>query len=214
MTKGIKALNNRGEITLCTVKNLGTGNCNHVLHQFEGMSDSEFQSQVDSYNEKLAEAEDVYSKLELGLSQEQEEKLRSAGLCEAYLASGSSKELFKKACNNIARSGDEIFIADSEDELYKKLYNHYYSEIEDNIVRDIENGGTSDYGWVNEDYDDDRYDDDDEDEDDDYDDDEPEYEMNFEVDDVRNILEDSDIAPNMNMHFEEVNGKFYAVNVD
>ena len=169
------------------------------------MSDSEFQSQVDSYNEKLAKAEDVYSTLELGLSKEQEEKLRSAGLCEAYLASGGSKELFKKACNNIARSGDEIFVADSEDELYKKLYNHYYSEIEDNIIRDIENGGTSDYGWVNEDYDDDRYDDDD---------DEPEYEMNFEVDDVRNILEDSDIVPNMNMHFEEVNGKFYAVNVD
>ena len=94
-----------------------------------------------------------------------------------------------------------------------KLYNHYYSEIEDNIIRDIENGGTSDYGWVNEDYDDDE-DDDDDDEDDDYDDDEPEYEMNFEVDDVRNILEDSDIVPNMNMHFEEVNGKFYAVNVD
>lgn len=95
------------------------------------------------------------------------------------------------------------------------MYNHYYSEIEDNIIRDIENGGTSDYGWVNEDYDDDRYDDDDdEDEDDDYDDDEPEYEMNFEVDDVRNILEDSDIVPNMNMYFEEVNGKFYAVNVD
>ena len=154
------------------------------------MSDSEFQSHVDGYNEKLAEAEDVYSKLELGLSKEQEEN------------------------NNIARSGDEIFIADSEDELYKKLYNHYYSEIEDNIIRDIENGGTSDYGWVNEDYDDDRYDYDDEDEDDDYDDDEPEYEMNFEIDDVRNILEDSDIVPNMNMHFEEVNGKFYAVNVD
>ena len=48
MTKGIKALNNRGEITLCTAKNPGTGNCNHVLHQFEGMSDSEFQSQVDT----------------------------------------------------------------------------------------------------------------------------------------------------------------------
>ena len=39
MIKGIKALNNRGEITLCTAKNPGTGNCNHVLHQFEGMSD-------------------------------------------------------------------------------------------------------------------------------------------------------------------------------
>ena len=38
MSKGIKALNNRGEITLCTAKNQGTGNCNHVLHQFEGMS--------------------------------------------------------------------------------------------------------------------------------------------------------------------------------
>ena len=99
--------------------------------------------------------------------------------------------------------------------MYKKLYNHYYSEIEDNIIRDIENGGTSDYGWVNEDYDDDRYDDDDEDEDDyDDDDEEPEYEMNFEVDDVRNILEDSDIVPNMDMHFEEVNGKYYAINVD
>lgn len=70
MTKGIKALNNHGEITLCTAKNPGTGNCDYVLHQFEGMSDSEFQSQVDGYNEKLAEAEDVYSKLELGLSKE------------------------------------------------------------------------------------------------------------------------------------------------
>ena len=62
------------------------------------MSDSEFQSQVDSYNQKLAEAEDMYSTLELGLSKEQEEKLRSAGLCEAYLTSGGSRELFKKAC--------------------------------------------------------------------------------------------------------------------
>ena len=111
MSKGIKALNNRGEITLCTAKNPGTGNCNHVLHQFEGMSDSEFQSQVDGYNQKLAEAEDVYSKLELGLSKEQEEELRSAGLCEAYLASGGSKELFKKISTIFSAKPSPITLA-------------------------------------------------------------------------------------------------------
>ena len=52
MTK-VKALNRDGKITWCTAKNPGTGTCNHILHKTEGISDEEFQQQVDRYNEKM-----------------------------------------------------------------------------------------------------------------------------------------------------------------
>lgn len=49
----VRALNRNGEVTWCTAKTLGSGNCNHVLHQTSGMTDVEFQKKVDDYNEEL-----------------------------------------------------------------------------------------------------------------------------------------------------------------
>lgn len=48
----VKALNTNGEITWCTAKVPGHGNCNHIFHQTEGISDKRFQQEVDEYNEK------------------------------------------------------------------------------------------------------------------------------------------------------------------
>ena len=49
----VRALNRNGEVTWCTAKTPGSGNCNHVLHQINGMTDSEFQKQVDKYSETM-----------------------------------------------------------------------------------------------------------------------------------------------------------------
>ena len=49
----VKALNTNGEITWCTAKVPGHGNCNHIFHQTEGISDKRFQQEVDEYNEKM-----------------------------------------------------------------------------------------------------------------------------------------------------------------
>lgn len=50
----VRALNTNGEITWCTAKVPGHGNCNHIFHQTEGISDKRFQQEVDEYNEKMA----------------------------------------------------------------------------------------------------------------------------------------------------------------
>ena len=55
----VKALNNKGELTWCTAKTPGSGNCNHVLHQLDGMTDEQFQQEVDNYNETLQKAKDL-----------------------------------------------------------------------------------------------------------------------------------------------------------
>lgn len=52
MTK-VRALNRNGEITWCTAKTPGHGNCNHVLHQTDGMTEHAFQKQIDKYNETM-----------------------------------------------------------------------------------------------------------------------------------------------------------------
>ena len=49
----VKALNRNGEITWCTAKTPGHGNCTHVLHQGARMTDGEFQECVDEYNESM-----------------------------------------------------------------------------------------------------------------------------------------------------------------
>ena len=49
----VKALNRNGEVTWCTAKTPGSGNCNHVLHQINGMTENEFQKQVDEYSETM-----------------------------------------------------------------------------------------------------------------------------------------------------------------
>lgn len=58
MTK-VRALNTNGEITWCTAKVPGHGNCNHVLHQNKGVTDAQFQQAADEYNEKMSKL--VYS---------------------------------------------------------------------------------------------------------------------------------------------------------
>lgn len=44
----VRALNRNGEITWCTAKTPGHGNCNHVLHQTGDMTERKFQKQVES----------------------------------------------------------------------------------------------------------------------------------------------------------------------
>ena len=200
MTKGIKALNNRGEITLCTAKNQGTGNCNHVLHQFEGMSDSEFQSQVDSYNEKLAKAEDYLS--HVNISEEDKEDIREMGVCEIYTACGGDKENFNNACVNIVYDDDKVFVADSREDLKKQLYNYYFDKIEDAIVDKLDNGEDCDYGHVEEHsggYDTP---------------DDVEYVTDFNVNDIEYILEDDSIIDGMDLNIiKGKDDKYYAINI-
>lgn len=38
----VKALNRDGKVTWCTAQNPGSGNCNHILHQIDGMTDEQF----------------------------------------------------------------------------------------------------------------------------------------------------------------------------
>ena len=49
----VKALNRNGEVTWCTAKTPGSGNCNRVLHQIDGMTENEFQKRVDEYSETM-----------------------------------------------------------------------------------------------------------------------------------------------------------------
>ena len=200
MSKGIKALNNRGEITLCTAKNPGTGNCNHVLHQFEGMSDSEFQSQVDSYNEKLVKAEDYLS--HVNISDEDKEDIREMGVCEIYTACGGDKENFNNACINIVYDDDKVFVTDSKKDLHKQLYSYYFDKIEDAIVTKLDNGEDCDYGYVKEHsggYDTP---------------DDVEYVTDFSINDIEYILEDDSVIEGMDLNIVKgKDGKYYAINV-
>ena len=200
MTKGIKALNNRGEITLCTAKNPGTGNCNHVLHQFEGMSDSEFQSQVDDYNEKLAKAEEFLS--HVNISEEDKEDIREMGVCEIYTACGGDEKYFKNACLNIIYDDDKVFVADSREDLKKQLYSYYFDKIEDAITDKLDNGEDCDYGHVEEHrggYDTP---------------DDVEYVTDFNVNDIEYILEDDSVIDGMDLNIiKGKDGKYYAINI-
>ena len=200
MTKGIKALNNRGEITLCTAQNPGTGNCNHVLHQFEGMSDSEFQSQVDSYNEKLVKAEDYLS--HVNISDEDKEDIREMGVCEIYTACGGDKENFNNACINIVYDDDKVFVADSREDLKKQLYSYYFDKIEDAVVDKLDSGEDCDYGHVEEHsggYDTP---------------DDVEYVTDFNVNDIEYILEDDSVIDGMDLNIiRGKDGKYYAINI-
>ena len=200
MSKGIKALNNRGEITLCTAKNPGTGNCNHVLHQFEGMSDSEFQSHVDDYNEKLAKAEEYLS--HVNISDDDKEDIREMGVCEIYTACGGSEENFNNACINVIYDDDKVFVADSKKDLHKQLYSYYFDKIEDAIVTKLDNGEDCDYGYVKEHsggYDTP---------------DDVEYVTDFSVNDIEYILEDDSIIEGMDLNIiKGKDGKYYAINI-
>lgn len=53
----VKALTKNGRITWCSAKNPGSGSCNHIFHQTEGVTDEQFQWEVDKYCENKARLE-------------------------------------------------------------------------------------------------------------------------------------------------------------
>ena len=196
----IKALNNRGELTWCTAKTPGSGNCNHVLHQLDGMTDEQFQQEVDNYNETLQKAKDMLKDVGTTYTKEDIEILENEGLVEIYYATRGNKEMFKDAANNIIENGDSVIIADSKTELDKKLYSVYFDKIESDIADKLDNGEESDYGSVNtesEDRDNPEY---------------TEYSIDFTYHDMDDLTTDNTVE-GLDINFDRVNGKYYAVNV-
>ena len=61
MTKGVLAVNSKGNITLCTAQNPGHGNCNHLIHKQPDETDNQFYERVDKVNEVLAAVEEPLS---------------------------------------------------------------------------------------------------------------------------------------------------------
>lgn len=196
----VKALNNKGELTWCTAKTPGSGNCNHVLHQLDGMTDEQFQQEVDNYNETLQKAKDLLKDVGTTYTKEDIEILENEGLVEIYYATRGNKEMFKDAANNIIENGDSIIIADSKTELDKKLYSVYFDKIESDIADKLDNGEESDYGSVNtesEDRDNPEY---------------TEYSIDFTYHDMDDLTTDNTVE-GLDINFDKVNGKYYAVNV-
>lgn len=196
----VKALNNKGELTWCTAKTPGSGNCNHVLHQLDGMTDEQFQQEVDNYNETLQKAKDLLKDVGSTYTKEDIEILENEGLVEIYYATRGNKEMFKDAANNIIENGDSIIIADSKTELDKKLYSVYFDKIESDIADKLDNGEESDYGSVNtesEDRDNPEY---------------TEYSIDFTYHDMDDLTTDNTVE-GLDINFDRVNGKYYAVNV-
>lgn len=196
----VKALNNKGELTWCTAKTPGSGNCNHVLHQLDGMTDEQFQQEVDNYNETLQKAKDLLKDVGTTYTKEDIEILENEGLVEIYYATHGNKEMFKDAANNIIENGDSIIIADSKTELDKKLYSVYFDKIESDIADKLDNGEESDYGSVNtesEDRDNPEY---------------TEYSIDFTYHDMDDLTTDNTVE-GLDINFDRVNGKYYAVNV-
>ena len=196
----VKALNNKGELTWCTAKTPGSGNCNHVLHQLDGMTDEQFQQEVDNYNETLQKAKDLLKDVGTTYTKEDIEILENEGLVEIYYATRGNKEMFKDAANNIIENGDSIIIADSKTELDKKLYSVYFDKIESDIADKLDDGEESDYGSVNtesEDRDNPEY---------------TEYSIDFTYHDMDDLTTDNTVE-GLDINFDRVNGKYYAVNV-
>lgn len=196
----VKALNNRGELTWCTAKVPGSGNCNHVLHQLDGMTDEQFQQEVDNYNETLQKARELLQDVGATYTKEDIEILENEGLVEIYYATRGNKEMFKDAANNIIENGDSVIIADSKTELDKKLYSIYFDKIESDITDKLDRGEYSDYGSVNtesEDRDNPEY---------------TEYSIDFTYHDMDDLTTDNTVE-GLNINFDKVNGKYYAVNV-
>ena len=196
----VKALNNKGELTWCTAKTPGSGNCNHVLHQLDGMTDEQFQQEVDNYNETLQKAKDLLKDVGTTYTKEDIEILENEGLVEIYYATRGNKEMFKDAANNIVENGDSVIIADSKTALDKKLYSIYFDKIESDITDKLDRGEYSDYGSVDtesEDRDNPEY---------------TEYSIDFTYHDMDDLTTDNTVE-GLDINFDKVNGKYYAVNV-
>lgn len=196
----VKALNNRGELTWCTAKFPGNGSCNHVLHQLDGMTDEQFQQEVDNYNETLQKAKELLNNVGANYIKEEIEILENEGLVEIYYATRGNKEMFKNAANNIIENGDSVIIADSKTELDKKLYSIYFDKIESDITDKLDRGEYSDYGSVDtesEDRENPEY---------------TEYSIDFSYHDMDDLTTDNTVE-GLDINFDKVNGKYYAVNV-
>ena len=196
----VKALNNKGELTWCTAKTPGSGNCNHVLHQLDGMTDEQFQQEVDNYNETLQKARELLQDVCAKYKQEDIEILENEGLVEIYYATRGNKEMFKDAADNIIENGDSVIVADSKTELDKKLYSIYFDKIESDITDKLDRGEYSDYGSVDtesEDRDNPEY---------------TEYSIDFTYHDMDDLTTDNTVE-GLNINFDKVDGKYYAVNV-
>ena len=61
MARGILAVNSKGNITLCTAKTPGYGNCNHLIHKQPDETDNQFYERVDKVNQVLAAVEEPLS---------------------------------------------------------------------------------------------------------------------------------------------------------
>lgn len=107
----VKALNRNGEVTWCTAKTPGSGNCNHVLHQIDGMTDSEFQKQVDEYSETMTKkmySDNGHDRVECA----------EAGYGSEFLANDKSPEV--RAA--VARHGDQLDkLSDDPDEFVRAI---------------------------------------------------------------------------------------------
>lgn len=61
MSRGILAVNSKGNITLCTAKTPGHGNCNHLIHMQSNETENQFYERVDKVNQVLAAVEEPLS---------------------------------------------------------------------------------------------------------------------------------------------------------
>lgn len=107
----VKALNRNGEVTWCTAKTPGSGNCNHVLHQIDGMTDSEFQKQVDEYSETMTKK--MYSN-----NGHDRVECAEAGYGSEFLVNDKSPAV--RAA--VARHGDQLDkLSDDPDEFVRAI---------------------------------------------------------------------------------------------
>lgn len=164
------------------------------------MTDEQFQQEVDNYNETLQKARELLQDVGATYKQEDIEILENEGLVEIYYATRGNKEMFKDVANNIIENGDSVIIADSKTELDKKLYSIYFDKIESDITDKLDRGEYSDYGSANtesEDRDNPEY---------------TEYSIDFTYHDMDDLTTDNTVE-GLNINFDKVNGKYYAVNV-
>ena len=107
----VRALNRNSEVTWCTAKTPGSGNCNHVLHQIDGMTDGEFQKQVDEYSETMTKkmySDNGYDRVECA----------EQGYGSEFLANDKSPTV--RAA--VARHGDKLDkLADDPDEFVRAV---------------------------------------------------------------------------------------------
>lgn len=61
MARGILAVNSKSNITLCTAKTPGHGNCNHLIHMQPNETENQFYERVDKVNQVLAAVEEPLS---------------------------------------------------------------------------------------------------------------------------------------------------------